>query len=225
MLTDHHCHILPGIDDGADCPETSISMLAMMKAQGVERVVATPHFYAHREKSVEDYLEKRQRAFEKIRNDSPIKDIRLGAEVAVERGISEIPGIEKLAFEGTSLILMELPYAEYRPWMSEEIYNISAEYGLKIIMAHIHRYLDYTKKEDMESLLSGKAILQINNEAFDTFRQRRFVRKLIKEDYPLVFGSDAHNLGKRRPDWDNALKRISAELLEKSNKTLERYLL
>ena len=92
-------------------------------------------------------------------------------------------------------------------------------------MAHIHRYLDYTKKEDMESLLSGKAILQINNEAFDTFRQRRFVKKLIKEDYPLVFGSDAHNLGKRRPDWDNALKRISAEFLEKSNNTLERYLL
>ncbi|MBR2086968.1 MAG: capsular polysaccharide biosynthesis protein, partial [Oscillospiraceae bacterium] len=60
MLTEYHCHILPGIDDGSDSAETSLKMVEQMKQQGVERIVATPHFYAHREKSVANFLAKRQ---------------------------------------------------------------------------------------------------------------------------------------------------------------------
>lgn len=53
LRTEYHCHILPGIDDGAHNPEMSLEMLEMMRMQGIKRVVATPHFYAHREKSVD----------------------------------------------------------------------------------------------------------------------------------------------------------------------------
>lgn len=60
MLTEYHCHILPGIDDGSDSVETSLQMVEMMKAQGVERICATPHFYAHREKSIDDYPDQTQ---------------------------------------------------------------------------------------------------------------------------------------------------------------------
>ena len=35
MLTDYHCHILPAIDDGSDCKETSDQMVALMRKQGV----------------------------------------------------------------------------------------------------------------------------------------------------------------------------------------------
>uniref|UniRef100_UPI003459C1F4 CpsB/CapC family capsule biosynthesis tyrosine phosphatase n=1 Tax=uncultured Ruminococcus sp. TaxID=165186 RepID=UPI003459C1F4 len=66
LLTEYHCHILPGIDDGSDSVETSLQMIKMMKKQGVQRICATPHFYAHREKSVAEYLKKRQAAFEQI---------------------------------------------------------------------------------------------------------------------------------------------------------------
>ena len=66
MLTEYHCHILPGIDDGSDSVETSLQMVEMMHAQGVERICATPHFYAHREQSVAGFLKKRQDAYEKI---------------------------------------------------------------------------------------------------------------------------------------------------------------
>ena len=124
MLTDYHCHILPAIDDGSDSLETSDAMIAMMRGQGVERIVATSHFYAHRERSVADFIEKRRSAFEKL---SDKNNIFLGAEIAVEHGISEMKDIEKLAVEGTDLILLELPYRSYENWMSEEIYNISSK--------------------------------------------------------------------------------------------------
>ena len=58
-MTEYHCHILPGIDDGAKDVETSLKMIEMMKEQGVDRIVATSHFYAHREKSVAEFIKKR----------------------------------------------------------------------------------------------------------------------------------------------------------------------
>ena len=223
MLTEYHCHILPGMDDGAADPETALAMVGMMQAQGVERIAATPHFYAHREKSVEDFLRKRQAACERIRGKAAVQDIRLGAEVAVEHGISELPGIERLALEGTRLILLELPYRPYERWMSEEIYNIAAEYGLKVMLAHIHRYLMYYSKDELEAVMSSDAVLQINNEAFASWSERRLAKRILNEQDSFAFGSDAHDLRKRRPNWDLLKKKVGAEKIAVSDGLLERY--
>ena len=94
-----------------------------MKSQGIERICATPHFYVHRKRSVADYLVQRKAAFDSIKDRAAIADIHLGAKVAIEHGVSELPDIEKLAIEGTRIILLELPYRSYEKWMSEEIYN------------------------------------------------------------------------------------------------------
>ena len=43
-LIDIHCHILPGIDDGARDLEQSVAMARLWAAAGFAAVVATPHF-------------------------------------------------------------------------------------------------------------------------------------------------------------------------------------
>lgn len=226
MLTEYHCHILPGIDDGSDSVETSLQMGEMMKAQGVERIVATPHFYAHREKSIDDYLKKRTRAYDELMSRfSDSIDFHLGAEVAIEHGISELPGIEKLAITGTRIILLELPYRAYEKWMSEEIYNIAAEYKLKVMLAHVHRYLPYYSKDEIETILSSKSILQINNEAFASWKEKRLAKKVMAEHTHFAFGSDAHNLSDRKPNWDLLLKKVKADAIEVSNSMFDRYIL
>ena len=48
-MTDFHSHILPGVDDGSKDVEMSVAMLRTLAEQGVDRVVATPHFYPRRE--------------------------------------------------------------------------------------------------------------------------------------------------------------------------------
>lgn len=45
-VIDFHSHILPGIDDGARNLETSLAMLRQVSSQGVDYMIATPHFYA-----------------------------------------------------------------------------------------------------------------------------------------------------------------------------------
>ncbi len=223
MRTDYHSHVLPAMDDGAKDVEASVGMLKMMQQQGVERVVLTPHFYAHREKSVADFLAKRQAAFEKIQTASPISELLLGAEVAVEHGISEADGIEQLAISGTNLILLELPYRPFEEWMAEEIYNIATTYHLQVVIAHLHRYLKDYRKEQLRKILDSRAIIQINHEAFASFSERRFVKKVLKNEYPVVFGSDAHNLSSRMPNRDLLEKKCSVDIIAKSDRMLEQY--
>ena len=43
-LIDIHCHIIPGVDDGAESLEDAVRMLRMEYAQGVRKIIATPHY-------------------------------------------------------------------------------------------------------------------------------------------------------------------------------------
>ena len=225
MLTDCHCHILPGIDDGSKNAEMSLNMIALQHQQGVERIIATPHFYAHREKSIAHYLEKRQAAYEEMIAGNPaVTDIRLGAEVAIEHGLSQIAGIEKLAFQGTKLFLFEFPYSRFDQRYIEEIYNICNDYGFIPVIAHVHRCLQYYTKAEMTKVLEIDGIFQVNNEAFGNFRERSFCKKLLKDGYPVIFGSDAHNLDSRKPNFDLLLKKAKEEWLKDAEEILERYI-
>jgi protein-tyrosine phosphatase len=219
--TDYHAHILPGIDDGAKDVETSLKMLEMLKNQGVERVVATPHFYAHREKSVEHFLEKRQKAYEKLTENPLPTEVVLGAEISVEIGISDRSDIEKLAIGGTDLILLEPPYSGYSDRIPEEIYNLSSEYQLTPMIAHVHRYRKLYSKSEFEKILGIKAIFQINNEAFSTFADRIFVKTLLRKGIAAVFGSDTHNPDRRRPNFDLLMKKARTEWILDSDRIFD----
>lgn len=214
MLNECHCHIIPRMDDGAKTVEESLRMIQLMRKQGVERIVATPHFYAHREKSVNSFLEKRQMAFNKLLEaDSKNADILLGAEVSIEQEISSMTDIDKLCFQSTDFILLEMPYSSFSSWILDEIDDIA--FGLKRtpILAHIHRYLNYYSKAEIEEILKLKTILQINNEAFLNFKTRKFVKSLIKEGYPYVFGSDSHNMTDRKPNWDLLKMKVNEQII------------
>lgn len=221
MLTDYHCHILPGMDDGAPDADTALDMIDMMKEQGVERIIATPHFYSHEERSLTEYLLRREDAFDSIADYTAIPNILLGAEVAIEHGISKIPGIQQLAMEDSDMILLELPFRDYEDWMSEEINAISSEYGLKVVLAHIHRYLTYYSPENFEKILKTDAIFQFNNDAFLLQRERDLLKRLIKEKKTIIFGSDAHNTDTRCPNWDVCLEVCDPEILEASNSLMK----
>ncbi len=215
MLTDYHCHVLPNMDDGAATPEISEKMLNLMKMQGVGRVILTPHFYPHREQSVEAFLNKRAASFAKISHRTEFV-FHLGAEVAIECGCSEIPGIEQLAMEGSKLMLLELPFSGYGRWVLDEIHNLRCA-GIVPMLAHIHRYIGVYSTSQICEILDSDVIFQVNVEAFSSFRERRFVKKLIRSGTKIVFGSDAHNLTDRRPNFDSLKRNAKAELIEYSD--------
>ena len=42
-MIDLHCHILPGIDDGAETLDDSIAMAEKAISQGITHILCTPH--------------------------------------------------------------------------------------------------------------------------------------------------------------------------------------
>ena len=48
-MIDWHSHVLPALDDGSRSVDESLALLKMLSEQGVDTVIATPHFYADRE--------------------------------------------------------------------------------------------------------------------------------------------------------------------------------
>ena len=110
MKIDFHAHILPGADHGASRVETSLRQLALMREAGVSAVVATPHFYPHRQ-TPESFLTKRESAIAALREALPqdAPTVYIGAEVLVCPGIHEMEGLEKLTIEGTNVLLLEMP--------------------------------------------------------------------------------------------------------------------
>ncbi len=224
MSTDYHSHILPGIDDGAADAATSFQMLQASAQQGVKRQILTPHFYQHREISVSDFLQKRQRAYDQITAQTDVMEMRLGAEVAMEIDISKCKDIEQLAIAGTRLILLEPSYYGFRRTMLDDIYHFERHYGLKPVLAHLHRYIRIYDKAALDQLMSLDAIFQVNVEAFADRKERKVVKTLLENGKEVIFGTDCHNMLDRPPNWEQLQKPLrKTDYLDRSNEVLDRY--
>ena len=64
-LIETHCHITPGIDDGARNIETSLKMIARLQEQGATKIILTPHYYSDTI-SLDDFLRRRDAAVNEL---------------------------------------------------------------------------------------------------------------------------------------------------------------
>ena len=144
-MTDLHCHILPGIDDGARDVETAIALLSMEKEQGVDKIVFTPHFRCD-DIGLDEFLEARDSAFNLLMDSLPSDlkssfDFKLGAEVYFSPTLSRVD-FSKLCFTDTSYMLVELPFTSgVRPaFLDEILFDISFLYhNIKIsLFSKVH---------------------------------------------------------------------------------------
>lgn len=215
-MIDFHSHFLPGMDDGAKDTKTAIQMLKTVKNQGVETIVATPHFYCNG-RTVEGFIRKRQAAFDHLMKriaeqgeENNIPEIKLGCEVHLSISLGELEDVDKLCIEGTDYLLLEMPYQLWQPWMYEMIYSIAANFKVKPIMAHIERYADINRNiETYYNLFNMQILGQANADSFLSFGSRRFLSKLIDGNCIHVIGTDMHNMESRPPKMDEAMIKIN----------------
>lgn len=206
-MIDIHTHILPDIDDGANTKEDALALLQALRSQGVSEVALTPHYYGKKH-SVEQFLEKRLQAFERIAGDIPDgMTARLGAEVHLT-GVND-PSDEALcalAIEDSKCVLVEFPF--FTKWSShlfERISGFAADTGYTPIVAHIERY-DEVKKDPklIERLVETGCLIQMNARAFYDKSTRRFAFALLKHGMVHCLGTDAHDPVRRAPDYTAA---------------------
>ena len=98
MIVDFHSHILPGVDHGSSSLGISIKQIKLASRFGVDRIIATSHFYPH-SRSASSFIERRQKAFADLKNavnDINVK-IALGAEVLMCDSVENLPFLRAFA--------------------------------------------------------------------------------------------------------------------------------
>lgn len=198
-MTDFHTHCLPGVDDGAANVTESIGMLRESLRQGVTTVAVTPHFYPG-EETVETFLERRAAAVEQLRraiNEDPVLagniQLLIGAEVLVREGFSNLD-LRPLCLQNSDIVLLELPFASPPVWLYDEIENVVFEQGLRVMLAHVDRYMSWYSSEKMGYLVDTPGlIVQLNGENIISRRGMRLLRRWLPQTERLVLGSDMHN--------------------------------
>lgn len=225
-FVDLHTHCLPQMDDGAKDCNMSIQMLQTLKKQGVRKAFLTPHYYPQRE-SLSGFLQRRSDSYQILSSFQGIADSPeafLGAEIYLTRGLCE-QDLRPLCLGDTRILLLELPRQSYRPWILEELHNLTYALNIIPVLAHIERYQTYYHSQDFEEILSFEdLILQFNAGALQSRENRRFLYSLSEEGYPMLIGSDTHNMSARMPSFDKALpvltkNRHGQELLSNVQKT------
>lgn len=222
MIFDIHSHIIPGVDDGSSSLEESIEMLKALKRQGVDKVIATPHFYASKD-SIHSYVSRITDAFSNLVENTQklqLPEMFCGSEVHYFRGMSRSEDLEKLCIHSSRYILLELPYAPLDTRMVDEIKDIVINRELIPILAHIDRYLSYSRYEDLIKLFEyGDIRGQVNADALCYGIGKKKTLQFLKEDICIYLGSDAHNMYTRPPKIEQAMgyikKKLGQEGIEK----------
>jgi Capsular polysaccharide biosynthesis protein len=203
-IIDVHCHIIPGVDDGVRSFEECRELLEMEYAQGVRTIIATPHF---RRTMFETPLDKIKEQYEEVK--MLAKDIGTGIEVILGcEYYTDLDMIDNLNSKArptigdTAFVLVEFSENVKFALMRARIYELICN-GYEPIVAHIERYKILIEEiAYVEELIALGAKMQLNAQSIigsEGWKVKRFCKRMMREDYLYVVGSDAHDIDRRPP--------------------------
>lgn len=212
-MIDFHSHILPQMDDGANDVEESLAMLAELKKQGVTKVVATPHYRGRC--SVKRFLLDRQKSYDKLKeaidaSGDEYPEIVLGAEIAISEYILQHHGLDRLCIEGTDYLMAEMPNKNWEPYLYHVLYTLSAQYKIKILIAHVDRYFSsFGRNEKIMKLIDMQPVFQINMPSLMFRKGKKLLKWLNLFGVDIVFGTDCHNMNGRKPFYETPMSYVN----------------
>ena len=221
-MIDWHCHLLPQIDDGSKDVEQSLEILASLSEQNIDTVIATPHFFVNDE-SPDSFFERRSEAYEKLKErlTSSSPEILLGAEVRYYPGISRLTDLQKFSIGNSKLLLLEMPMSKWTQYTAQEVIEISSQRNIKVILAHIERYLHMQNASVINSLYSQDIMMQINSSFLTGMFSRKKALSMLGEGIVQFIGSDCHNTTSRPPKikgaYDTVEKYFGEDFVAKIN--------
>ena len=210
-MKDIHTHIIPFVDDGSPDLETSINMIKHEIDIGVTEIICTPHHIYHRYEASATVIKERFNFLkeEVERLNLPIK-LYLGQEICYSHREDIIAMLKKgelLTLNNSNRVLLEFSFTREPEDILDIIYNFNVN-GYEVIIAHVERYewMDYNK---VLALRNEGALIQINSNSYlglTTWKEKRFVKKLLKHNLVDFVASDTHSF--RPSTLDKSYKKI-----------------
>lgn len=230
-MYDIHCHILYGVDDGADTLYESVEMAEIACDGGTEVIAVTPHSYVSETKLnfwTDDFnnrLSEIQTAIDK----AGIHVKLVPGQEIFGRGnfVEHLKSGDLITLNGSRYPLVEFPFTEHSENVFNKMQKLIAE-GFVPVIAHPERYAFVT--ENFDSLVKLKkmgCLVQINTGSI-TGNFGRTAQSLASKMLGLrlvdVVASDGHSPFMRTPFLSDAHEYISvnysakyAELLLSEN--------
>lgn len=209
-IIDMHCHILPGVDDGARTMEESMKLLEMAYRQGISSAVATPHYYpGHGDGGDAGKQEELRLALAgKVKEAFPGFQIYPGHELYYHEGLADSLSAKKArTLADSPYVLVEFSTSASYGTIFRGVRSL-AGVGYVPVVAHVERYRCLREGKNLQELLGCGCRLQMN---FDSLQGNRFspdtrwCRKQALEGRIFALGTDMHRLDFRPPDIRQAL--------------------
>jgi protein-tyrosine phosphatase len=199
-MVDIHCHILFGLDDGADSLETSMQMAEMAIAEGVTHVVGTPHANSTY-KFVPELIRKRRDELQAAVGDRLILATGCDFHLSYENLQDLQKNPQKYTINQKQYLLVEFADFAIPPSMDDTLHQLQLA-GLSLIITHPERNaLLRAQPERMYRWLHQGCYVQITAQSilgrFGSLAQLR-AEEWLDADRVHFVASDAHNL-KARP--------------------------
>ncbi len=195
-FVDLHSHVLSGVDDGAASDETSVKLLAAMKAAGWAHVMATPHIMGQIHRNDEQSLRNRFEGHLKPLASDVGLDVDLAAEYMLDEGmLQRLRDEAPLLLMGGEYLLMELPQGGASLLLDEALTRIEAA-GYSLILAHPERY-GYLSMDDLRELKSRDICFQLNLLSLSPYYGSRVQQRalaMLEEGLFDLAGSDIHSM-------------------------------
>lgn len=195
---DIHCHILPGIDDGAQDIETSINLIQMMGCSNLEQQIATPHVMTNIWENTPETIQNSYASLPKSLFKNQKKyTIFTAAEYMMDASFLNYLSKYPLLTLNDTHVLVEMSYVNPPLKLHEILYEIQL-LGYVPVLAHPERYLFYYNNWNMYEMLKKMGCLfQINLPSltgyYGTLVSKNAEGLLSRGMIDLV-GSDVHHI-------------------------------
>jgi protein-tyrosine phosphatase len=198
-VVDLHCHILPGVDDGALDMRDSVAMGRQAANDGIERVCATPHIRHDHDVRIGELAERVEALNAALRDEGVGVEVLKGGEVAetAVEGLSE-EELEAVALGSGRWILLEPAPGPLTNVLLARVARL-AERGYRALIAHPERHLSADMYERIAALIAAGALVQATADFFLRERFATGMQALAEAGLVHVLSSDAHSSHGGRP--------------------------
>ena len=204
-MIDLHCHLLPGLDDGAENLQISLTMARKAVAQRVTIIACTPHIlpgvYHNRGPDIRAATKNLQEALD--REGIPLQ-LATGADVHMAPNfIAGLRSGELLTLADLRYVLVEPPHSVAPPQMEEFFFNLVTA-GYVPILTHPERLSWVRSRHDtIKKLVQTGVWMQVTAGSFTGAFGRTalyWAVRLLDEGCVHLIASDAHDAERRPPD-------------------------
>lgn len=204
-MIDLHAHLLPGFDDGAKDWDSAVEMCLMAESDGIEAMVATPHFHRGLFPTPDvDDVRSALRKLQRLLPDAGCRlDLYLGSDCHVHPDIVDNLGTGLVpTINGSRYVLLEFSVDTLPPGYRDLIFRLRMQSFVPIITHPERNAVLAAKPHLLYELVEAGALAQVTAGSLTGLfgsRTQRAAEAMVQARLVQIVASDAHDPARRPP--------------------------